>query len=196
MNRTNYIFVDYENIREVDLDLIADKPVEVILVLGQRHKDLPLELVKKLIKYPKQVRMVETGHTGKNALDHVLAYHIGLQAAADSKGFFHILSKDKGFDGLIRHLKDNGTLAARHVEFGKIPIFQSAPPALAERVTLLTAYFAGHQTNRPKKEKTLRSHVHAHFGKKLTDADLDATIEALTDGKVIEITPAGAVNYL
>ena len=200
MNRTNYIFVDYENIREVDLDLIADKPVEVILVLGQRHKELPVELVKKLIKYPKQVRMVETGHTGKNALDHVLAYHIGLQAAADPKGFFHILSKDKGFDALIRHLKDNGMRADRHAEFGKIGIFQTNPPALAEptlaeRSTQLTAHFAKHRANQPKREKTLRSHVHAHFGKKLTDAELDTTIQELLRRKVIEISPTGAVSY-
>jgi hypothetical protein len=195
MNRTNYIFVDFENIHEVDLDLIADKPVEVILVLGERNKNLPTELVEKLLQYSAKVRLIKTGHAGKNALDFVLAYHIGAQAVADAKGYFHILSRDKGFDALILHLKDNGIFAARHEEFGKIPVLQKGPPSLDERVTLITAHFAGHKTNRPKKEKTLRSHVHTHLGKKLSEAELNATIKALTDRKIIEITAAGAVAY-
>ena len=195
MNRTNYIFVDFENIHEVDLDLIADKPVVVILVLGERNKNLPVELVEKLLHHPAELRLVRTRHAGKNALDFVLAYHIGRQATADPAGYFHILSHDKGFDALILHLKDNGIFAARHEEFGKIPVLQKEPPSLDERVKLLTAHFAAHQTNRPKKEKTLRSHVHAHLGKKLSDAELNATIKALTDRKVIEITAAGAVAY-
>ena len=195
MNRTNYIFVDFENIHAVDLDLIADKPVVVILVLGERNKNLPVELVTKLLKYSAQVRIVETGHAGKNALDFVLAYHIGAQAVADAKGYFHILSRDKGFDALVHHLKANGKLAARHEEFGKIPVLQKEAPSLDERARLLTAHFEEHKTNRPAKETTLRSHIHAHVGKKLTDPELDATIKALTDRKVVVITPAGAVRY-
>lgn len=195
MNRTNYIFVDFENIHEVDLDLIADKPVVVILVLGQRHKNLSTELVKQLLRYAEQVRLVETGHAGKNALDFVLAYHIGRQAIADTTGRFYILSRDHGFDALIHHLKDNGILAARHDEFGKIPLLLKEAPALDERVKLLATRFAAHQENRPKKEKTLRSHIHAHFGKKLSDAELDATINALIEREIITITAAGGVGY-
>ena len=69
---------------KIDLDLIADKPVVVILVLGERNKNLPVDLVRKLLQYSTQVRLVETGHAGKNALDFVLAYHIGVQAVADA----------------------------------------------------------------------------------------------------------------
>ena len=195
MNRTNYIFVDFENIHEVDLDLIADKPVVVILVLGERNKNLPTELVTKLLRYSAQVRLIETGRAAKNALDFVLAYHIGRQAVADITGRFYILSRDKGFDALIHHLKRNGVLASRHEEFGKIPVLQAKPPPLDERVKLLTSHLDEHKTNRPKKEKKLRSHIHAHFGKKLSDAELDATIKALTDRKVIGITAEGAVSY-
>ena len=33
MSRTNYIFIDCENVQETDLDRIAGKPVKVVLVL-------------------------------------------------------------------------------------------------------------------------------------------------------------------
>jgi hypothetical protein len=41
--RTNYIFVDFENVQDYDLDRIAHKPIKVTLVLGRRHKSLPLQ---------------------------------------------------------------------------------------------------------------------------------------------------------
>src|SRR4051812_44275090 len=98
MNCTRHIFVDFENVHEVDLDLVADKAVVVHLILGERHKTLPLEMVKCLLKYDKQVHLVEAGKSGKNALDFVLAYRVGVESVADPKGFFHVVSRDTGFD--------------------------------------------------------------------------------------------------
>jgi hypothetical protein len=50
MNRTNYIFIDFENVQEIDLERIANKPVQVTLILGERHKSLPLKLVRLIPK--------------------------------------------------------------------------------------------------------------------------------------------------
>jgi hypothetical protein len=78
MHRTHYIFIDFENVQETDLDRIANKAVKVTLVLGERHKSLPLHLVKLIQKYPTQVQLVETVLNGKNALDFVLACEMGV----------------------------------------------------------------------------------------------------------------------
>ncbi len=40
MPRPNYIFIDFENVQEIDLPRIAGKPVKVTLVLGLAHKKL------------------------------------------------------------------------------------------------------------------------------------------------------------
>ena len=219
MNRFNYLFVDFENIHEVDLDLIADKPVKVILILGERHKKLPVEMVKKLLKYQAQVRLIEAGRSGKNALDFVLAYRIGVESVADPKGFFHI-SRDKGFDPLILHLRNNHISAERHESFARIPVLASAQPgrprerlkAVAPRSTtnkpksgtpssgvdrarLMTERFLTNKTNRPKRKKTLLAHIFTHFGKRLSIAELDEILAALVANNVIEITPRGAVVY-
>jgi len=37
MSRTQYIFVDYENVHEVELDLVAEKTAVIELVLGDPH---------------------------------------------------------------------------------------------------------------------------------------------------------------
>lgn len=105
MNRTNYIFIDFENVQETDLDRIANKPVKVTLVLGERQKSLPVKLVKLIQKYSTQVALAETVLNGKNALDFVLACEIGIASEKDPNGYFHILSRDIGFDALIKHLK-------------------------------------------------------------------------------------------
>ncbi len=191
MNRTNYIFIDFENVPETDLDRIANKPVKVTLVLGERHKNLPVSLVKKLLKYATQVALVETGCTGKNALDLVLAQHIGETKQADQHGYFHIVSKDKDFDALISHLKDNGTLAARYAAFSEIPVLMN----LAERVKRLAANFKANQTSRPKKRKTLESHVQAVFGKTLTSAEVEQTIQGLVTEKIIKLSDNGDVAF-
>ena len=119
MSRTQHIFVDYENIHEVDLDLVAGKEVIVHLVLGERNNNLPLEMVKRLVKYKEQVHLVEAGKSGKNALDFVLAYRVGVESAAYPEGYYHIVSKDTGFDALILHLRKHNILARRDESFAK-----------------------------------------------------------------------------
>ena len=196
MNRTNYIFVDFENVQEVDLDLIADKPVVVILVLGERHKNLPVDLVKKFLEYPAQVRLVEAGRSGKNALDFVLAYRIGVESVANPKGFFHVVSRDTGFDALILHLKNNHLQAARHESFAKaLGLSSSGVPSLAERVQKVRERLVKNKKNRPKRRKTLKTQINAYFGKQLSDRELDEMLDSLTAAKALEITAQGAVVY-
>jgi hypothetical protein len=191
MPRTNYIFVDFENVQETELDRIAQKPVIVVLVLGVRHKNLPVELVKSLLKYHAQVELVETGRGGKNALDLVLAQHIGEARKADPHGYFHIVSRDKDFDALIGHLKDSSTLAARHAAFRDIPVLMNA----AERVSRLAKQFNANLNNRPKKRDTLESQIQAVFGKVLSPEEMQATVNELMRQKIITLSAKGEVAY-
>ena len=191
MSRTNYIFVDFENVQETDLDRIANQPVKVRLVLGERHKSLPVKLVKLIQKFAEQVRLVETGLNGKNALDFVLAYEIGVESEKDPTGYFHVLSRDKGFDALIRHLKAKDVLAARHAAFSEIPVLMN----LAERVQHLAAHFKANPTNRPKKQKTLESQMQVVFGKTLSSGEVEDTIRGLVTEKIIALSEKGEVAY-
>jgi len=221
MTRTNYIFVDFENVQETDLDRIANKPVKVTLVLGKQHKQLPVALVKKLQKYHAQVTLVETGRDGKNALDLVLALHIGEVKKGDPDGSFHIVSKDKDFDALIGYLKDNGTPAARYAGFNEIPVLmngteqvgspvngaaQVGPPTnaakpvglptnAAERVRFVASRLKKQIKARPKKKKTLESYIQAAFGKTLLPAQVEEIIRGLLRGRFITISKEGVVGY-
>jgi hypothetical protein len=121
--RTNYIFVDCENVmvEEADVERLAGKQVKLVLVLGEHHKNLPLSLVKKLLEHADKVSLIETGRSGPNALDLVLALHLGAARHADPQGYFHIVSGDTDFDALIGHLNDNAASAKRRATFNEIP---------------------------------------------------------------------------
>jgi len=189
MSRTNYIFVDFENVQETDLDRIANRPVKVTFVLGERHKNLPVTLVHKLLNYAGQVALVETGCSGKNALDLVLAHYIGEAKKADPQGYFHIVSKDKDFDALIGHLKDQGTLAARHTAFNEIPVLMNR----TERVKLLANHFKMNLIGQPRKRQTLASHIQSLFGKTLLPDEVEETIQGLVAEKIIAFSEKGDV---
>jgi hypothetical protein len=55
--------------------------------------------------------------------------------------------------------------------------------------------FETNKTNRPKRKKTLLSHIHTHFGKRLSESELQGILDSLIAGNVVEITPAGKVVY-
>lgn len=191
MARTNYIFIDFENVHETDWDRIVGKPVMVTVVLGAQHKNMPIPVVKKLLKCASQVQLVETKRTGKNSADFVLAELIGEQKKADPHGYFHIVSKDRGFDATIEHLRENKVLAARRASFSEIPVLMNT----AERVKSLTAYFKDNPDNRPGRSKTLETQIQTIFGKALSPEEVAATIDGLIAAKIIKLSEKGIVEY-
>lgn len=191
MSRTNYIFVDYENVQERELDRIANKPVQVFYVLGERQKNLPVEFVQLIRKYSSQVSLLKTEVNGKNALDLVIAAEIGVESGKDPDGYFHVISRDKGFDALLKHLKSKQVLAARHESFAEIPLLMNA----AERVKRMADHFKSNPESRPKKKAKLESQIQAVFGKTLSPEEVEDTIRKLAAGKVLSVSAKGEVAY-
>lgn len=196
MGRINYVFVDFENVHEVDLDLIGDKLAVVILILGEKHKNLPVGMVKGIHRYAAQVRLIEAGRSGRNALDFVLAYHVGVEANKDPTGYFHIVSRDTGFDALVLHLKKSNIFARRDESFAKafgLPTANLLGPQ--DRVNVVTERLTKNKKSRPKRKKTLLSQINAYFGKLLTENELEEILKTLVDSKTIELNSLGHVSY-
>ena len=194
--RMNYIFVDYENVQEVDLDLIVGKAVKVFLVVGQRRKTLPSLLARQIHQYHDQVTWIESEGATTNALDLVLAYHVGLQAKADPKGYFHILARDQDYDALIKHLRANSILASRDDEFARIPALVAMTRlSLEERVKWVVERFQKNKASRPKRKQSLLTTIRALCRKELPDEEVQQIVTAMVGRKLIEVTPQGEVVY-
>jgi hypothetical protein len=66
------VFVDFENVHEVDLGLVEGKPVQVTLLIGKNQKKIDLALVQQIRRLAAQVALVEVGASGRNALDSAI----------------------------------------------------------------------------------------------------------------------------
>ncbi len=196
MERTSHIFVDYENVHEIDLDLIGNKPVTVVIILGEKHKKVAWEMVQQILKYPGQVQVIEAGRSGRNALDFVLAYQLGVEATMHPSHSFHIVSRDTGFDRLVDFINKQHLKAQRHESFEAALVFpgKKAVPQ-ADRVRIITERLTRKKKARPAKKKTLMSQINAEFGKALPAPEIEQIVQELVTNRVIELKPSGAVVY-
>lgn len=110
----NHVFVDLENIKTVDPVVFEKKNMTFHLILGPQNTKFDVEIVELLVKHADAVRIVRSPEKGKNAADFVLAYHLGQAALTEPKAHFHIVSKDTGFDSLVKFMKTRQVKVRRH----------------------------------------------------------------------------------
>src|SRR5436190_3058463 len=122
----HHVFIDYENVPRIDPAIIQSPAVTFTLLLGARQTKLDVDVVETLLKNAEAVNLVRLTSSGANALDFSLAYYLGRAVAADPLGTFHIVSKDKGYDPLIEHLRSRKVKVQRHEAFTSLP-FARAP---------------------------------------------------------------------
>ena len=114
--------------------------------------------------------------------------------AAEPEAFFHIISKDTGFDPLIQHLKEKNIFCGRWESIEEIPAVKAAQvKSPEERAILFLSRLLQPKATKPRTVKTLRSAISAHFQKQLSEEEITAIVDALrkpgrlsiTEGKVI-----------
>lgn len=135
----NHIFVDYENVHDIDPTIIGSKTVHVTLMLGAKKTKFDATVVEKLMQHVATVEIIRLTSPGRNALDFTLAYYLGRAALADPCGYFHIVSKDKGFDPLIEHLRGKHIRARRHDDFSNLTFLAPAKPSATTEPVVTTA---------------------------------------------------------
>lgn len=192
MSRTQYIFVDSENVLEKDLSRVADKSAVVNLILGARQQATWNGIDQQVEELGEKAGLTRTPSTGKNAADFVLTLEVGMQAAKDPEGYFHIISKDKGFDVLVAHLKGKGILAARRECLSEIPALQTTE----ERFEKLLADLKNPKAARPQTRKSLSSWIQQSFNRALNEEVIERTIDYLIHDRILKILETGKVIYV
>ena len=168
------------------------------LLLGPRQTKLDTPLVAKLLQHATSVKLIRLDSSGKNAVDFALSYYLGRTVLADPIAYYHIISKDTGFDPLVEHLKTQSVKIRRHDDFSTLTF--SGPPKPARVVddttTRILTILRKNTTNRPKKKKSLLAHLKSTLGKDGTDAAAMTLLEKLKKGKHIGIDDKDGVSYL
>ncbi len=101
------LLVDFENVPKVDLGSLPPD-VTVPFFFGASQRTVPTVFLKEALKLGQRFVPIDIEGQGKNALDFHIAFYLGeyLQAAPAAECV--ILSRDKGFDPLVRHLVGRG----------------------------------------------------------------------------------------
>jgi len=193
--KTNYVLIDYENVQPKDLALLKDGPFKVKLFLGPNQAKISVSLATALHALRENAEYVLLETAGSNALDFHIAYFIGDLSRQDPTGFFHIISKDTGFDPLIKYLKSRGIFSQRSTSIGEIPYFKPALPATdSARVEVAVADLVRRKASKPRAKATLLSTLHALFKKELTEQELTSLFASLCK-KGIVVLDGAKVSY-
>jgi hypothetical protein len=194
--KTNYILIDYENVQPQNLEILNGHPFKVLVFVGANQTKIPFELASALQKLGEQAQYVKIGGNGQNALDFHIAFYIGQIAERDSNSYFHIISKDTGFDPLIKHLKANKIFAQRETDLAEIPLLKiSNTTSLDGKIAAIIENLSGRGQSKPRKVKTLRNTINSLFMKKLEEKELSGLIEQLTRRGCIVVNQNGNVSY-
>lgn len=186
--RTNYILVDYENVQPADMALLSEGPFKVRVFLGPNQARIPIGLAAAMQALGSNAEYVVLETAGSNALDFHIAHYIGVLSSNEPKAFFHIISKDTGFDPLIRHLKGRKVFAQRSVRIADIPYFKPAAlPGAPSQVDLAIAHLVRLKAAKPRAEKTLLNTLNALFRKDLNDEQLALLLSALRKQGVVKL---------
>jgi hypothetical protein len=140
-------------------------------------------------------RYIKISGNGQNALDFHIAYYVGELAGKDPDAQFHIISKDKGFDPLIAHLKSRGIRIQREKDIGEIPLLRvPTSTSMDEKVAAIVKNLGGRGQSRPRKVRTLENTINTLFTKKLDKNELASLIKEMQKRKLIVVNQSN-VSY-
>lgn len=193
---TDYILIDYENVQPKNLGILADHPFKTIVFVGAQQSKLQTDLVIDIQKLGSKAEYIKIGGHGRNALDFHIAFYIGRLSAENEAGRFHIISKDNGFDPLIRHLRDRKILVQREPDLSEIPALRISKAIPAEnKVEVVKMSLAARGQSRPRKLSTLKNTIQSLFKETLQEAELTEIVDALLKRGFIVVNQNNRIGY-
>lgn len=192
---TNYVLIDFENVQPKNLSILAAHPFKVFVFIGANQSKVPRHVAVAMQALGERAKYVEIDGSGPNALDFHIAYYIGELSAADPTGSFHIISKDKGFDPLLRHLKGKKIRVRRESDLAEIPDLRIPKKTTTdEMIAAIVKNLVGRGQSRPRKVKTLQNTINNLIAETLNNTQLTAIVGELQKRKLI-VVDKGNVRY-
>jgi hypothetical protein len=218
--KTNYVLVDFENVQPGNMDLLQGGVFRIKVFVGTNQK-ISVDVAKAIQAFGPDAEYIQIAGAGKNALDFHIAYYIGRLAAESADVHFYIVSKDTGFDPLVRHLEGKKISCQRVASITNIQPAKQDPskkpaavpakkkpikktPAAPAKKAPETASIAEKTTavikrlnkgTRPATVTRLTSFIKGSFAEQPSSEQVVAIIKELKERKVITIAANGKVDY-
>lgn len=209
--KTNYVLIDYENVQPDDIASLQQEHVRVIVFVGPHQTKIAIEKAAALQRMGTNAEYVRMSGGGSNALDFHIAYYLGNLGAKEPTASFHIISKDTGFDPLLKHLKERSVQAYRVQTIGelsflkakpqKIPVVKLATKAKvqktnADKLAKVVASLQKRRAARPQKMATLMSTISAIFQKQISAAEVTSLVGDLKKKGFVKVDGTKVVYNL
>jgi len=209
--KSHFILVDFENVQPRNLGTLKDGQHKVRVFLGASQTKITLELAQALQAFGPDAKYVQISGNGSNALDFHIAFYIGRLSALHPEASFTIVSRDTGFDPLVKHLAARGISCQRSPT---LPGGLSAPaptkpakattrPAAAPkrnasreatrpaagdtRLALVLENLGNMKAHRPRTVKSLGSSIRSWFKPALDDKALAVVLDQLAKAGKIKV---------
>jgi hypothetical protein len=191
------LLIDYENVQDVNLSQLARMDCQVCVFTGSSQSKIPIELVSSAQALGHKLSWIRIEGSGPNALDFHIAYYLGASISKNPENEYFVLSKDKGFDPLIKHIVKTKVVCKRITSTSEIrgtaPLVdrkQVKAPRVAREpdgdyakvVRNLTKI---DKSRLPRSRRTLRQHLKTLVGAPQTDEKLDAIINQLFASRMV-----------
>ena len=210
---SNHIFVDFENIQmgPDEIELVGKQGFQFVILVGNEQRQLTTYLVERVQDNQASARFVFMSETGRNALDFTLAYHLGAVAHANANGFFHVISRDKDYDPMIKHLKNKNLKIYRHDDFtllhhlsekfqtvrgamnspkllpSEVVVKSTQPDGKFDELLLRAVKHLGSKETLPKKKKGLTNVLSSHLNLEVNSTILQQVIMGLARKGIISL---------
>lgn len=186
--RKNVVLIDFESVQPASIECLSAEHFYVYVFVGANQNKVSFDIAESIHKMGKRAEYIKITGNGPNALDFHIAYYIGRFATEDPPPYFHIISKDKGFDPLIQHLKSNKIYSSRSETIEDMPLFKNGLKMSAdERAKLYVAKLKEPKVTRPRTEITLTRSIKAHFRDSIEDSEIPSIIAAMKRAGFISV---------
>lgn len=220
----HYLLIDFENVQPVSVGALNSSECHIKVFAGEHQHKIDLGLVQALQPFGSHAEYIQIVGNGKDALDFHIAFYIGKLSAEHPDATFTIVSRDTGFDPLVKHLTGLNLACKRISAIDGSPQPSAPSAAIAvtkvvkkpvpkpakkqapkpapkpnaavpkERLGEVLQRLQGLKAARPGTVKTLRSSLKAWFKPALAESDVNALLAEL--GRLGKIKVAGTkVTY-
>ncbi|MGX2974200.1 PIN domain-containing protein [Ursidibacter arcticus] len=195
-----YAFIDYENVNSLD-GLSLQEYDRIFLFIGSSQNQMDIRLSEKF-NDEIHLTLITVKDIAKNNVDFHLTYYLGkLDVTTDKNIEFHILSQDKGYDGIcyfMQHQKNPRVCFRKSVESASQPIIEHTENnAEKEKINQIISEYKAFMAktkkqNLPTKLKSLKNSIHNQsclrpLNKAEAESILVKVINKLQQEKVLKI---------
>lgn len=184
--KTKYILIDYENIQPTDLKDLNENFYKIKIFIGANQTKISIDIALAMQVFNNRAEYIQILGNGKNALDFHIAYYLGNIITKEADAYYYIVSKDQGFDPLIKFLKAKKINVFRVACIKDILCNKTKKPStLLEYVDFILKNLK--KSSKPANLTTLTNTIKAAFQNKLEPTVIEEIIKELTKKKYISI---------